>query len=204
MALLHVLRHGESQANVEHVFSNGLVDLPLTALGERQAEAAARRLAGRPVAATYSSPLLRARQTAGVIARRLGTAVTVLDDLDEVRVGSLDGRREPEAWAVYEVVMERWGRGEADARFPDGESFGEAMARVRRALDLLAGRHGGGEEVVAVVHGGIMMTVVPRLVEMPAGVELLLPNCAISTLRCTPASAVCESWGAVDHLAGVV
>lgn len=204
MALLHVLRHGESQANVEHVFSNGLVDLPLTARGERQAEAAARRLAGRPLRATYSSPLLRARQTAGVIAGRLGTSVTVLDDLDEVRVGSLDGRREPEAWAVYDRVMERWARGEPDARFPDGESFAEATARVRRALDFLAGEHAAGEEVVAVVHGGIMMTVVPRLVAMPPGLELLLPNCAISTLRLTPPSAVCESWGAVDHLTEVV
>src|SRR2546423_3458924 len=181
MPLLHLVRHGQSVANVEGVFSNGLIDLPLTALGERQASAVAERLAGRPIAAVYSSPLLRARQTAEVVAARAGSAVIVDDDLDEVRVGSLDGRRDAEAWAEYDAVMEHWKAGEPRARFPDGESFADAVARVSRALDRLGRSHDDDDEVVAVVHGGIMLTVIPRLVEMPAGVELLLGNCAISS-----------------------
>ena len=61
-----LLRHGDTQLSPEHRFS-GRRDLPLSANGTRQAQAAARRLAsGAPIDAVVSSPLQRAVATAAI------------------------------------------------------------------------------------------------------------------------------------------
>src|ERR1700683_2892735 len=65
-----LLRHGDTQLSPEHRFS-GIGDLPLSANGTRQAQAAACRLAtGAPIDAVVSSPLRRAVATAAIAARR--------------------------------------------------------------------------------------------------------------------------------------
>src|SRR5215471_18552410 len=71
-----LLRHGDTRLSPEHRFS-GLRDLPLSASGKRQAQAAACRLAtGAPIDAVVSSPLQRAVDTAAIAAAELGlTAV---------------------------------------------------------------------------------------------------------------------------------
>jgi Histidine phosphatase superfamily (branch 1) len=71
--------------------------------------------------ALFASPLRRAQQTAEIVAGRLGGDVKTLDDLREVNVGDLDGRSDPEAWEIYESVLDDWRRGDHDRRFPGGE-----------------------------------------------------------------------------------
>lgn len=68
---------------------NADLEAGLTDLGQDQAAAVARHLLKHPVDAVYSSQLLRARQTAGATADRLGLGVTVTEDLAELRPGSL-------------------------------------------------------------------------------------------------------------------
>ena len=68
MTIVYLVRHGQSRANVERVFSNGRVDLPLTDEGREQARRAARWLGGRGIRHVFSAPLLRARETAGILA----------------------------------------------------------------------------------------------------------------------------------------
>jgi 2,3-bisphosphoglycerate-dependent phosphoglycerate mutase len=191
--ILYLMRHGESEANVEHVFSNGRVDLPLTARGRGQAEGLAGWLEGKGAAHVYCAPLRRARETAAIVATHLGLPCTVLQDLDEVRVGDLDGRRDPEAWAVYDAVMAGWRAGEREAAFPGGERFGVAHDRFRAVLEEIARRHPRAEErAVAVGHGGIQLTVLPRLCPaLQAGLDAgeipwALPYASIATLELTP------------------
>lgn len=209
MTTIYFVRHGESQANVERVFSNGRVDLPLTALGWRQAAQAARWLERRGVAHVYSSPLLRARQTAQLIARRTGIMVTVLADLDEIRVGDLDGRRDAASWTLHDQIVARWRTGDRAAAFPGGESYGQAYDRFAAAVHEVARAH--PEQVVAAVtHGAILGTVVPRLCpalgdEITRGaVRWALRNAAITTLEVSPDGFACPTWGYVGHLSARV
>ena len=199
MATLYLVRHGESVANVRHVFSNGRLDLPLTGLGREQARRAAAWLADRGIAHVFSAPLLRARQTAEIIAGHLGAGTTVLPDLDEVRVGNLDGRDDPESWAIYDRVMARWYAGDEAAAFPGGERLGEALARYRGALREIGRRYPDGV-VAAVTHGGIQLTVLPRLCPTLDGSARTLPNVAITTLEVTPDGFACTLWGSTAHL----
>jgi probable phosphoglycerate mutase len=167
---VYLVRHGESVANVERVFSNGRVDLPLTERGRAQAQRLAAWLAappgdgsgapgaeghpnasgaapaggaGRGLAHAYSAPLRRAQETAGIVATHLGLPCTVLADLDEVRVGDLDGRRDAAAWALYDAVVARWRAGDETAAFPGGETFRQASQRFAGALREIARRHPG-------------------------------------------------------------
>jgi probable phosphomutase (TIGR03848 family) len=124
--------------------------LHLSDEGQRQAEAAARRIARlERVAAIYSSPLERARETAMSIAKARGLAVRIERGLLELDIGEWTGSslarvsRKPE-WQQ----VQRYPSG---FRFPDGESFTEMQTRITGTLAALVARHRGCT-IVAVSH----------------------------------------------------
>lgn len=105
---LFFVRHGESDANILRQISNrGLVH-PLTARGRTEAEKLAGSLAGVEITSIYSSPLLRAQQTAEVLAGSAGLDVTVTDSLREFDCGVLEGRSDAEAWHQHSALMSAW------------------------------------------------------------------------------------------------
>ena len=88
-----LLRHGDTQLSPEHRFS-GLRDLPLSANGTRQAQAAACRLAsGAPIDAVVSSPLQRAVATAAIAAGELGLTAPLM--MISVKPTSVTGTASP-------------------------------------------------------------------------------------------------------------
>ena len=98
-----LLRHGDTRLSPEHRFS-GLRDLPLSASGTRQAQAAACRLTtGAPIDAVVSSPLRRAAGTAAIAAAELGLTTVIDDDLRETDFGDWDG-------FTLAEIQQRWPR----------------------------------------------------------------------------------------------
>ena len=89
---LLLIRHGQATHNLEGRWE-GWSSTPLTPKGREQAEAVARRLAvwSPPISQIYTSPLLRARQTAGPIARELGLVPFPHEDLREIDFGRVSG-----------------------------------------------------------------------------------------------------------------
>ena len=147
MTILHLVRHGQSEWNVSRRLQGQTGHVPLTALGLEQARAAARTLAGRDLAAVHSSDLLRARQTAEVIAAEFGLPVQLDDGLREQAYGTLEGLPSAEALATaaYDFT-------DPDARAPGGESLREVHERVGGCLVRYAERY-AGRECVLVTHG---------------------------------------------------
>ncbi len=132
--MIFLARHGETDYNAERRFQ-GQGAVPLNARGLEQARELA-RAAGRepPFAALYASPILRARQTAEVVAEALGLQPRFDARLAEHDVGEWQDRlfadveaAEPELWA-------RWQAGGADWAFPGGESLAQQQERVIAAL----------------------------------------------------------------------
>jgi len=135
-----LLRHGDTRLSPEHRFS-GLRDLPLSANGTRQAQAAACRLAtGAPIDAVVSSPLQRAVATAAIAARELGLTVVVDDDLRETDFGDWDGFTLAEIQLRWPAAAAAWRR-DPDQAPPGGESFAETAHRVNQACDRLLRDH---------------------------------------------------------------
>jgi probable phosphomutase (TIGR03848 family) len=147
--LVLLVRHGQT-ATTGRVLPGRAPGLHLSDHGRRQADAAAQRIAKlERVAAVYTSPLERARETGMPIARARGLALRIERGLLELDVGGWTGARldrlskRPE-WST----VQRYPSG---FRFPDGESFVEMQARMTATLAALIDRH-RGEVVVAVSH----------------------------------------------------
>jgi probable phosphoglycerate mutase len=165
---LYFARHGESEANVQGVFWNGAEGYGLTDKGRAQAEELARRLQDIPFAALYCSPVLRARQTAQILSRRLGVSYQVHDGLREYDVGILEGRPyDDEAWQLYWQAETRWAEhGDYEARIEGGESYNDMVARFVPLIEALEDRYGaGGANVLLIAHGGIYRQMLPRILD---------------------------------------
>jgi len=85
------LRHGETDWNARGL-SQGRTDVPLNQVGLQQAERAAQTLRATPIATIQSSPLIRARHTAEIVAAALRLPVAFDDDLAEVEFGEQEGQ----------------------------------------------------------------------------------------------------------------
>lgn len=149
---LILVRHGESQANLERRFTLH-DDEPLTPLGVDQARETGRRLrALYAPTALYASPFARAVHTAREIGASFGLEPALAPELHEQSFGDLRGRAYAEYYPVVAAIAEldRWHH-----RAPGGESLAEVCLRVGPALDRIAHRH-PGEQVLVVSHGGVM------------------------------------------------
>jgi broad specificity phosphatase PhoE/ribonuclease HI len=144
---LLLLRHGQTELSVERRYS-GRGNPPLTDLGRKQADAAARYLVERGgISAVVSSPLQRAYDTAAAAAKALGLDVTIDDDLIETDFGTWEGLTFGEAAARDPELHTRWLRDTAVPP-PDGESFDVVSHRVRRARNRIIAEHGDATVLV--------------------------------------------------------
>jgi broad specificity phosphatase PhoE len=162
-------RHGESDWNRERRVQ-GHADRPLNETGREQARGLAEELADEPIDAVYSSDLLRAYETARVVAERKGLSVTAVPDLREKHFGTWEGLTDEEVLVRYpEARRGHWG---------DGETTEEMAGRVVEALRRIAAAHPDGR-VLVVTHGGPFRAV---LIHCSADREGPVENCEIVRL----------------------
>jgi broad specificity phosphatase PhoE len=157
-------RHGEVH-NPRELLYGRLPRMGLTSEGVRQADELARFLAPRPLAAVYSSPLLRARKTAVRISDRHPSLqrVRIDTDLTEIRSGW-----EGEPLAALEAI--NWDF-YAHPRSPEDESLQMIHDRMDRWLQRVLRRH-PGQEVVGVSHGDPILILVGTLQGLPLNAEI--------------------------------
>lgn len=164
------IRHGESEANVlEEVNDNPARIVNLTEKGREQAIAAGEALRGTPFVHAYASEFPRTRQTAEIILRQQGCALSIDSRINERRSG-MDGL--PVRMFNDLVRPDR-----LRIRPAHGESFLEQMGRVRSFLDDLAESHHRGP-VLAVSHQDPILAAMALTAEDPAAVATgHLANC---------------------------
>ncbi len=152
-ATLVLLRHGETPLTPQKRFSgSGGSDPSLSAIGREQAEKAAAALARRgTIQAVVSSPLARTRETAGVIAARLGLEVAVEDGLRETDFGAWEGLTFAEVQERYPDDLNAWLASPDAAPTGGGESFATTAARIAATRDKLVAAY-AGRTVLLVTH----------------------------------------------------
>ena len=205
---LILVRHGESEGNAEGRLQ-GQRDYPLTALGQRQVAATAKRLALKKVAAVYSSPIKRALTTAEAIVQPHALSVRPVTDIQEYDFGELSGLTWPQIKErAPEVAKEiRSARPEYPS-YPGEEGRETFRRRVCNGLMEIAARHKGDERVVVVTHAGPIAVFAQHVL----GREYLRPNpfqignCSLTTIEFRDApqgmpTAVLVSLNQICHLA---
>jgi alpha-ribazole phosphatase len=163
--LIHLFRHGEVVLAETRRFI-GHLDVPLSALGQRQARAQAARLRAVRLDAIFSSDLSRARMTGEIIGAPHGLAPVPLAALREMDMGRWDGltaeeieRREPHSFNAWMAQV-------GEFPFPGGESVPDLMARVWPAFEALVAAHAGGS-IAIVAHGGTNRALLCGALELP-------------------------------------
>lgn len=189
MLTVYLMRHGQSQANVERIFANGDDGYPLTEEGRAQAALAAELLALKNIKRIYTSPILRAKQSAAIVEKRLGIEPVVLDEIREFSVGELEGRPiSGEAEATFMRLMLQWITGNSSEKIPGGENHLEIIGRMKKAIDIVVSENHVGE-VLLVSHGGFLTMTLPFLC---SGIDIReffsrpsygIGNCSITTVR---------------------
>jgi broad specificity phosphatase PhoE len=181
MALVILVRHGQTDENVSGRIS-GQGPVPLNARGQEQARLVAEALAPLGVNYIFSSPLVRARQTAEFLAARLQKSIEEIPDLREVGYGDWEGktfnemRTHPVAHRVFHDPI--------NATFPNGESLLEVQQRGIRVIEWV--RNTYPQAIVTIVsHGDVIRTALAHYLGMPFNEyrRLDLDNGAISVLE---------------------
>ena len=186
MSDLILLRHGQSQWNLENRFT-GWVDVPLSPKGEEEARAAGEKLRGRRIDRLYTSVLKRAIDTAHLALAAAGLAEppTVRDKaLNERLYGDLQGMNKAEAAERFGAdQVKRWRRS-YDVQPPAGESLADTAARVLPYWEsTILPELKAGRNVLVAAHGNSLRALVMHLdhltreqvleLEIPTGAPLL-------------------------------
>ena len=203
---LLLVRHGESTWNQEQRVQ-GQHDPPLSERGRRQArelaEGLGQRLAGRRLAAFYSSDLRRAWETAEAVGAAVGRAPVPLPGLREIALGAWEGKTREELIAEYPAEWEAWTRRPSWDLVPGGERAGPFETRVLATLakvqaDLAAG------DVLCLTHGGVIQVVLGSVVAPGQGSDgvfpFLIENCSVTVLQRTGARVVVTAVNDTCHL----
>jgi broad specificity phosphatase PhoE len=139
VATVYLARHGQTAYNLERRFQ-GHLPVPLDETGRAQAADLAERAAAHGFAALWCSPLLRARETAEIVARRLGLEPKEDARFVETDAGEWTDRPFVEVQAMAPEQFMAFITGEPTFAFPGGESFAAQEQRVAAGLrDVEAG-----------------------------------------------------------------
>jgi broad specificity phosphatase PhoE len=189
---LYLIRHGESEGNVRRVFQ-GRLDMPLTPLGERQAQTLGRWLAAHGVqpVGVHASPLRRAWRTAELLAAELrrpdgaAPAITAAPGLREYDGGQLEGLTEEEQEARFPGYLSRPLGERGDFGAYGGEVYADIQARLVAWLTGLDAAALAGKDVLAVAHGGSLYQLLKLCCgwPVPRHFQAHIGNCCCIKLR---------------------
>jgi len=186
MTELTLVRHGETIWHAEHRYA-GSSDIPLTAHGRQQAQQLAEWAADAELDAVWSSPLVRARDTATAVAAATGLSTPTDERLAELDFGAAEGLTSTEMTERFGAAREAFVRDPVASHLPGGEDPRQAVERMMACLTELTAQHPDGR-VLVVGHGTIHRLVLCHLLGLPIrDYRRLFPivrNCGVTTVRC--------------------
>ena len=160
---IYFARHGESQANLLHIISNRDLPHELTERGHAQAVSLAERFMTHRIRRIYCSPLLRAVQTANILAQELRVDCEIVDGLREYDCGVAEGRSDEAAWKLWQAEYDAWVfNHNYGYQIEGGESFHDVHRRFTTFVNrLIETKAGTDDEVICISHGGIYSVMFP-------------------------------------------
>ena len=179
-----LVRHGETEWSKSGQHT-GRTDIPLTAMGEQQAKALGRHLAGHQFALVLTSPLSRARETCRLAG--FATTAEVSDDLLEWDYGIYEGRTtaavraEQPGWSIWTTSI------------PKGETVEQVGERTRRVIARADAVDG---DVALFAHAHVLRILTACWIELPPihGRNLMLGTASLSRLGHERQTRVIEVW----------
>ncbi len=203
---LYLLRHAATLANLAHPakLQGRRSDPPLAPIGTQQACATREFLAIRAFDACYCSPLLRAVQTAQIVAEPHQLAPIAINGLTECDIGDWEGKSWEEIRRSHPVEYHRFMANPAVHGYPGGEDFKQVYQRARDTIEELLHRH-AGKSLLVISHHIVNRTYLAGLLGLePASArKVSLDNCGISVVMREEDKTTVSTLNAVFHLQGL-
>ena len=162
---LIVVRHGETQYNIQNRIT-GQSDVPLSPLGERQAERVGTYLANEKIDIIVSSDLQRARATGQAVARFHNIPIQEDTDLREIAMGEWEGHNSAEIMSLFADAQIKWRADATNFAIPGGgENLTQVHARIVRAVKRWYTQYPDAN-VIWVTHGGFIGLLACHLLDL--------------------------------------
>jgi len=183
MTEIILVRHGETEWNVEEVF-RGRIDIELNQTGIKQAKLLAEYLADLKIDAIYSSPLRRALKTAELIAGYHKLDVEIVPELIDMDFGKWQGLSLQEVRDKYKELYAEWVSHPDKVKIPAGESLDGVRKRAISVVSDVIARYEG--TVVLVAHRVVNKVLICALLGLDNSHfwNIRQDTCGITTFTC--------------------
>ncbi len=188
MQKIYLIRHGETEWNKQLRYQ-GQKDVPLNDEGHRQAMLLARFLEKENIEVIYSSPLLRARETAMVITSKRDIKLQLEEGFLEINFGEWEGRRYTDLNEEQRQVAACWYNTPESVCIPGGEPFLAFRQRILNTYNHII-KTNKDKNIGIITHAGVIRVIISSVLEMPEGI--------LARLRLSPASlsiVLYDDWG---------
>lgn len=187
---LYLLRHGQTDFNLNKLVQGRGIDAPLNATGRSQGEAFCKFYGDVPFEHAYVSALVRSKQTIAPLLEK-GLPHTALSGLDEFSWGDFEGKSfsfGPQGF--YQEMLKAWSSGNLDFASPNGESPNQVALRQSMALEHIFNQSHQGPLLIC-MHGRAMRLLLCTLTGTPASRmdEFEHDNTSLYVLTTSPESA---------------
>ena len=205
---IYFLRHAQTKHNVSSVISTN-DEVSLDEKGFDQANKLAQRLSKQfPIDMIYSSPLMRAKQTATVIAESFGLDINYSDELIEYSFGPIAGMRFDDVKNklpdLYEELIE-WSEAPVEEKFsrpdlPGLESLESMKSRIQRFTEKVIAEN-EGRRIAVVTHGGFIKCAMTYFAGAPftQKIPFFVENTSISIVDFYKGNAVIRLVNDISH-----
>lgn len=198
---IYFIRHGESQANISKAYNSRNNSIhSLTEKGVLQIEKCAEKLKNIKFDIFYSSELLRARESAAIIAKKVGVNFEIDSNIREIDMGIYEGKAGDYVDRTYRELLFNWiVESEKTAKISEGENCNSVIKRFDKFMLKLEekGISSNSEINMAVLsHAGFIRTVVPEITEnLPKGYTYFnkIKNGEVAVVDLL--KRVCLKWG---------
>lgn len=162
LMILYLVRHGESEANKNNFHHTP--EVPLSSAGLLQANEVAKRFKNIHIDLIYSSPMIRAKQTAEVISKKVGVPVEYWDDLSEMRQPvEIRGKSVDDLGVIKIRQTIEKNKDRKNYHFSDEENFNDIDSRAQKVLEHLESNH-SDQMILCVSHSTYIKALVGKII----------------------------------------
>lgn len=178
------LRHAQAENNTKRILAGRTEGVPLTKTGIEQAERIAKYLASIDISAIYSSPIERARHTAGIVAKNCSLEEVVIDErLTEIDMGKFTRMNYDDMFAKYGNIFLKFYENDPVISEHEVETFPDVQKRVLDMVDHVLKKH-NNENVILVTHMDPIKSMLAKVMNLlPETLfELIIANASLTII----------------------
>jgi len=178
------LRHAQAENNTKRILAGRTEGVPLTKTGIEQAERIAKYLASIDISAIYSSPIERAKHTAGIVAKNCSLEEVVIDErLTEIDMGKFTRMNYDDMFAKYGNIFLKFYENDPVISEHEVETFPDVQKRVLDMVDHVLKKH-NNENVILVTHMDPIKSMLAKVMNLVPQTlfELIIANASLTII----------------------